>query len=721
MSLNKQLNRLKNISSHNELLECLVIFTKLMNNPYTAEALTAGLPTNKDGVVELFSVSSKGSKSLFSRAASRAGLSTSVVKKNLSEISPLLMPCILMLKDEKACILHSIKDGIVSITLPDNPDGVVETQVDKLKELYLGFAWYLKRQYEPKDTKHLINNRQGHWFWDTIKISKSIYIDVIIASIAINIFAIVSPLFTMNVYDRVVPNNAIETLWVLALGALFIFVIDMVLKLSRIYFLDLAAKKSDIIMNSILFENVLDMDFSDKPKNVGSYANNLKEFDTIRNFLTSSTTTILIDFPFAIIFLIVAYFLGGTIVIIPIVVMLLVLIYSLSIKRPLQKSIKSTYEAVAKKSGILIESLNGLETIKTMGSAGRTQFTWEQSSGEIATKSAKTKLITASLSTLTGFLVQFNTIAIVIFGVYKIGAAELSMGALIAIVMLSSRAIAPMGQAASLLSNYEQTKTAYASLDKIIKSKKERPVGNKFIRRTHLAGKIEFDNVSFSYDNENTYAISNVSLIIQPGEKVGIIGKNGSGKSTIEKLVLGLYKPTSGRILIDDIDINQLDPADLRKNIAYVPQEVVLFNGTIRSNILEKAPWASDEDLIRAASISGVDEYVNASPKGYDTPIYERGDGISGGQRQAIAIARAMLLDASIIMLDEPAASLDIFAEVKLKQTIAKAIESETLILVSHNISMLDLVDRLIVLDRGKIVLDGNSKEIIDKYLYKKG
>ena len=698
-----------------ELLQCLVIFTKLHNNPYSADALTIGLPVKDGEEIELFSL--KSSKSLFSRAASRAGFASTLVRKDLDQISPFVLPCILMLRGKKACILQSFSEDkkMANIITPDLSTGTSTIETSKLKDEYLGYAYYLKREFVPEDTSStkLIDAGNDHWFWGTLKRSKKIYFDVVIASFIINLFVLASPLFTMNVYDRVVPNNAVETLWVLALGVSVVYGIDLFLKFVRSYFLEIAGKKSDIIMSSILFERVMDMKFSNKPKSVGSFASNLKEFDTVRNFFSSASLAAIVDLPFALIFLIVTYFIGSYLVLVPIVIMIAILCYTFFIKDPLQNAIKSTFEASAMKNGILIESLRSLETLKTLGASGHVQWNWEEATGEIANRSIKSKIITTSITTVTSFLVQLNTIAIIVLGVYMIQDTHLTMGGLIAAVMLSSRAIAPMGQVASLAANFEQTKTAYQSLSKIMQMPVERPEGKKFVRRNSFDGKIEFKNVSFTYPDTTKGSLDRINFVIQPGEKVGIIGRNGSGKTTLQKIILGLYAPTEGSVLIDGIDINQIDPADLRRNIGYVPQDVVLFKGTVRENIVQKAPYVDDMQIIKAAKVSGVDEYVNAHPLGFDMPVFERGDGISGGQRQSIAVARAFLLDSPIILLDEPTNSLDNTVESKLKANLKVNTVNKTMILVTHRTSMLDLVDRLIVMDNGKILLDGPRDEVL--------
>lgn len=698
------------------LLTCLVIFTKLHNTPYSAEALTAGLPIEKGiRTIELFSLK-QGSKSLFTRAAQRAGFASRLTKKELKNISPLVLPCILILKEQSACILLNLdtENKKAKIIHPDIDSGESWVDFEVLEKEYLGFCFLLKKEFTTEDTKKsLLKKGNEHWFWGTLKRSKRIYMDVVIASLIINIFVLASPLFTMNVYDRVIPNNAIETLWVLSLGVIVVYGIDVLLKFTRSYFLEIAGKKSDIIMSSMIFEKVMGLTMASRPKSVGSFASNLRDFESVRNFLTSSTIAAIIDLPFAIIFLMTVHFIAGPLVFIPLILMIAILLYTFSIKNALQESIESTYAAASVKNGILIESLNVLETLKMLSAGGQAQWKWEEATGEIANKGLKSKILSSSIGTVTSFLVQLDTVIVIIVGVYMIQNMELTMGGLIASIILSSRAIAPMGQVASLVSSFEQTKTAYKAINDIMKLPVERPEGKKFVRREKFMGKIEFKNVTFAYPGTTHNALENISFKIEPGERVGILGRNGSGKTTVEKLILGLYVPISGSVLIDGIDINQIDPVDLRKNIGYVPQDVMLLNGTVRENIVFRAPYVDDETFLRATKLGGVDEFIDTHPLGADLPVMERGDGISGGQRQSIAIARAFLLDSPIILLDEPTNSLDSSSENKIKNLLKANIEGKTTLLVTHKMSLLDLVDRLIVLDHSHILLDGKKENVI--------
>ena len=699
------------------LLDCLVLFTKLYHKPYSAEALTAGLPIEPgQDAPELFSINN--AKGLFSRAAERAGLKSSLVKRPISQISPLQLPMIVLLSNQGACILDRFSEDKSQVKIIMPAEEAIEQWVDTelLEDEYIGYGFMVKKAFEYSDeSSRTLHLNQKHWFWSTIKLSAGIYKDVLYASLLINLFVLASPLFTMNVYDRVVPNNAIETLWVFAIGVVIIYSIDTFLKFTRTYLLESAAKKSDVIMSSIIFEKVLDLKLANHPASVGSFASNLKDFDSIRSFLTNATMAAIIDLPFAVIFLAVIWYIGGNLVLIPMVTMGLILAYAFLIKNPLKKSIESTHEASAKKSSILIETLNNIETLKTLGTTSLAQWKWEESTGEIATKSLKSRLLSASIPTVTQFLIQLNTVMVIVYGVYLIQEFELSMGGLIAIVILTSRTLAPMGQVAALMTNYEDTKTSYETLNEIISKPSERPSGKKFVQQPKFTGHIEFHDVTFTYPGNEVPSLKNVSFVIEPGEHVAIIGRIGSGKSTIHKLLLGLYEPDSGQILIDGIDIKQIDPADLRKHMGYVSQDIMLFRGTVKENITYRASHASDATMIRAAHISGTDEFIKKHPKGYEMPIGERGQGLSGGQKQSIGIARAFLLNAPIMLMDEPTNAMDQITEAKLLEKLSLNLDGVTSLFVTQKMTLLQIVERVIVMNEGKVIIDAPKEDALKK------
>ena len=692
------------------------LYTKIYHKHFSVESLSAGLPIEiGKSDVKLFSINE--SKSLFTRASLNAGLKSKLVKTPLLELSSLQLPVIILLSFNESCILDSLSsDGKSAKILTSDENDVLEEWIDleSLEENYIGFSFLLKKIYKYDDEfKNTLKINQKHWFWDTVKLSKNIYKDVFLASVLINLFILATPLFTMSVYDRVIPNNSVETLSVFAIGVIIVYLVDMFSKYVRSTFLEVAAKKSDVIISSIIFEKVMDIKMSHFPSSVGSFANNLKEFDTLRSFLTNATLTALIDLPFAILFLSVIYFIGGNIVIVPMITVLILLIFALLIRKPLQKNIEALQKVSSKKSSILVESLQNIETVKTLGISSHLQWSWEETCGESAKIGLKTRVLSSLIPNITSFFMQLNSVLVVVYGVFLIRDFELTMGGLIAVVILTSRVLAPMGQATGLITNYEDAKSSYKIINDIINLPSDRPTASKFVEHPSFNGEIEFKNVSFSYPDSEMLVLDNISFKIKRGEKVGIIGKIGSGKSTLEKLILRLYEPTSGTILIDGIDINQINPADLRRNVAYVSQDVSLFRGTIKENIMYRASYASDSELKRAARISGVEEFVKRHPLGFDMPIGERGSGVSGGQKQCISIARAFLYDVSIMLFDEPSNAMDQLTESALIHSFKENLKGKTALIVTQKMTMLDVVNRVIVMNEGKIFLDGAKASVL--------
>lgn len=687
------------------LLKCLMHLTQQNHRPLSAQALRNGLPLENN----------KLTPKLFVRAAKRAGFSAKIVKRKLLDISPLTLPAVLLLDNDDACILQEIdgQTGEAILIFPDS--GMKRIAMPALQEQFSGVAIYLNLEYHfTERVSRVLDQREGHWFWGTLWRSAKIYRDVLIASFLINLFVLANPLFVMNVYDRVVPNSAIETLWVLAIGVFVAYVFDFGLKMLRAYFLEIAGKKADILMSSMLFEKVMSMQYAHMPKSVGSFASNLREFESIRGFLSSTTTTILIDIPFAVIFLIVMYLIGGPLVYVPLVAIPIILIYSLIASRKLKESVEQTFAASAQKNSTLIECLTAMETVKTQRASSVLQLRWEQAEGFIAKWGLRSKMISSSVTNFASFVTQVSSVCLVILGVYLISERELTMGALIAANILSGRVLQPMAQVTGLVTSFFQSKTALSSLNQIMQLPDERAEGKKYIHRPELSGAIEFKEVKFSYPEAEQASLDKIEFSFSAGEKVALIGRIGSGKSTIEKLLMGLYKPDEGAVRIDGIDLNQIDPVDLRRNIGYVPQELMLFDGTVRDNIIMGSPEIDDKALLKAAAISGVDQFVNRHPQGFEMQVGERGAKLSGGQRQAIAIARALIHSPSILILDEPTNSMDNSSEDYLRKQLTEYCNDKTLVLVTHKMSLLSLVDRIVVMDGGRVVADGPKNSVLD-------
>lgn len=688
------------------LLFCLTFLSRRYNKPTSQDALRAGLPLADNRLTP----------ELFVRAAGRIGLSAQIVKRSLDDISALVLPVVLLLRNGQACILDSLDRamGEAYIVEPESGTGERPVELHELEIEYIGQAIFIKPQYQfDQRAPDVLSPPTRHWFWGTLARSWRIYRDVLVASLLINLFALASPLFLMNVYDRVVPNNAVETLWVLVIGVSLVYVFDLLIRALRAYFIDDAGKKSDILLSASIFEKVLGLRMEARPVSVGAFANNLSEFESVRNFITSSTVAVLVDLPFSLLFIAVIALIDLKVAIIALLGIPLIVIYGFLIQAPLRDAVDKSFRASALKNATLIEGLIGIETIKTLGAEGVLQHRWEQAVAYISRWGTRARMLSTSATSVAVFVQQLATVAVVAAGVYLISKSEMSLGGLIATVILTSRALAPMGNVVNLAVHYHQAKAALKTLNNIMEMPVERPAEHSFVSRARFDGAIDFDEVSFRYPGQMTTALHKVSLHIRPGEHVGIIGRTGSGKTTIGKLILGLYAVGDGSVRIDGVDIRQLDPAELRRNIGYVPQDGMLFYGTIRENILFGSPYVDDASMIRAARAAGVSEFVDRHPLGYDMPIGERGEGLSGGQRTAVMIARSLLHDPPIYLLDEPSNAMDSGTEQLLKIRLAEIVANKTLLVVTHRASLLDLVERLIVLENGSVVADGEKDKVL--------
>lgn len=689
------------------LLECLLVLARAHGCTLTRDAATAGLPL----------VNHRLTPSLFDRAARRAGLTSNLARRPLERLNAALFPVVLILADEQACVLLGwSEDGSSArVIFPDLGDAEAELPIAELAARYAGHAIFVRPRFRfDARTPEVGAVRHRHWFWGAINDNRPLYRDVLIAAFMINLFAVALPMFTMNVYDRVVPNNAVDTLWMLAIGVSIVMVADLVMRTMRGYFIDLAGNRVDVKLSAYIMERVLGLQMEQRPVSAGSFAANLRSFETVRDFITSATVSAFVDLPFALIFLVVIGWIAWP-MIIPIVVgVLIVLLYAMTVQSRMHELSETTYRASAQRNATLVESLVGLESVKALGCEGYMQRKWEQSAVFLARTSAQLRLLSASTMNGALWVQQTTNVVIIVLGVYLISKGELSMGGLIACSMLSSRALAPISQVAGLLTQYHNAATALTSLDEILSRPIERPEDSSFVSRQNFVGRIEFKDVHFVYPGQDVEALRNVSLCIEPGERVAILGRVGSGKTTLHKLILGLYRPTEGAVLIDDIDLRQLDPAELRRHVGYVPQDVTLFYGSLRDNLTIASRDADDADVVRAAELAGIAEFVNSHPKGFDMLVGERGESLSGGQRQGVAIARALINDPPILLMDEPTGSMDHSSEEHVKQQLRTCAAGKTMIVITHRTSLLELVDRIIVVDGGKIVADGPKSQVVE-------
>ncbi|WP_298190818.1 type I secretion system permease/ATPase [uncultured Pseudomonas sp.] len=687
------------------LLDSLLSLCSLHQKSVSRAMLTAGLPLPDQRL----------NAELMPRAAARAGLQGRWLRRGLEKIPALAMPALLLLHDGRSAILLGWDDqGRARIMPSESEGGEVHVSAEALAEEYSGQVFFAQPLHKFDFNRGELIPRATSWFRDTLKRSRWLYIDAIAASFLINLIGLATPLFVMNVYDRVVPNQAEATLWVLAIGIAGVFCFDLLLKTLRGLCLDLAGKKTDLIISATLFERIAGMAMKFRPARVGSFAQNIHEFQSLRDFLASLTLASVIDLPFTLLILAVIAMIGGHLVWVPVLAFPLVALIGWSLQRPLAETMQRTMALAAERQSSLIESLAGLDAVKVNNAESERQYVWEQTIGTLSRLELRARMLSSLAMNSTMLLQQLAGVIVIVLGVYQIIDGNLSMGGLIACYMLSSRALGPLTQISGLLTRYQQAKITLDSVNQMMELPQERQADERPLKRQSLQGAIEFRQLDFHYPDQQQAALQGINLIVRPGEKIGIIGRSGSGKSSLAKLIVGLYQPDGGSLLVDGIDVRQLDVSDLRHNIGYVPQDIQLFSGTLRDNLVSGARYVEDELVLQASELAGVHEFVRLHPKGYELQVGERGQNLSGGQRQNVALARALLLDPPILLLDEPTSSMDNTGEERLKQRLSAVIGSKTLLLVTHRASMLSLVDRLIIVDRGQIIADGPKSSVME-------
>lgn len=552
-----------------------------------------------------------------------------------------------------------------------------------------------------------------HWLAGPLRDNAKIYAQTALAALIINLLGLVSSFFIMTVYDRVLPNQAVESLIALTIGVALAHVFDLILKSLRGYFVDVAGQRLDAVVGARMFDNLMAMRLDQRRSPTGATAGLVREFENLRDFFSSATLVALVDLPFIFVFIGVIAMVGGILALAPLAAVGAAIAAGLVIQPLIARHARDAMAEGHLKHAVLIETLAGIETVKSVAAAGLMRERWRKGVLKQAKISTIGRFVNQAAVNFSGFAQQFAQVAVVVIGVFLVGDQKISTGALIAAVILTGRAMAPLAQVASLLGRVNGALASFRSLDALMSTRLETDPKRAYLRRDRLEGRIEFRDVSFSYPGSKEKALDEVSFAIEPGERVAVLGRNGSGKSTIVRLMTGVYEPSEGSVLADGADLRQIRPADLRRNIGAVLQDVCLFSGTIRENIALGLPEISDDMVLAAAKTAGVHDFVGAGEAGYDRLLAERGEGLSGGQRQAIALARALVSDPPILILDEPSSALDTQAEAQLIARLDAARRGRTLIVVTHRTTMLRLVDRVIVLDRGRIVIDGGRDEIL--------
>ena len=548
------------------------------------------------------------------------------------------------------------------------------------------------------------------------------YMHVAAAALLVNILALASPLFIMNVYDRVVPNGAIASLIALSIGLLIAVVFDFVLRTVRSRIIDTTGKMLDVVLAAKIYEHTLAVKMNQRPASVGVLANQLRDFDSVREFFTSGSVVSATDLIFAILFVFVLFVIAGPLAWIPLMILPIMILVGLVIQRPLDRSMKRLQSESAARHGVLVESLTSIETVSASGAEARMQTTWERSVAAAARTGEDVHFWSSLALNSANTAQQLTTLSMVVVGVFLIVDGKLSVGALVAATMLAGRVLAPLAGIAAIMTRASQSITALSAINSVMSLERERPPERTFVARTIDKGSFSFESVTFKYPNAQMNALEKVSFKVVPGERVGVIGRIGSGKTTVGRLLAGFYDPQDGHILVDGIDLRQYDPVDLRSGVGFLLQDTDLFFGKLRENITLGRPNASDAEVLAASRLAGVENFIASHPLGYDMPISEGGRSLSGGQKQAIGLARVLIRNPKILFLDEPTAHFDMKSEADFLDRLKLIAQRDmTIVISTHRMSLLSFVDRLLVFDAGRLIADGPRDKVLAMLQSKKG
>lgn len=556
-----------------------------------------------------------------------------------------------------------------------------------------------------------------HWFWSAFAEHKNIYFKVMLAATLVNLMSVGSSIFIMVVYDRVVPNSAYESLYALTMGMALIIIFDYILKMLKSYFIDYAGEFVDKKIGNSIFDRLLQAPTTVVIGPVGATANTFKEFDQVRDFFTSATLSLVVDLPFIFLFIFVIYLISGPLAVIPLVAVPVVLLVGIAIQPFLARVSTEIGGHSQEKQSVLVETISGIESVKVLGGGNLVKERWEKAATQHSSTSRLSRTLASIAVNAAQSAQQICLVGIVFYGVFLVGEGVVSMGAMVAAVLLSSRTLAPLAQIANLFGRFNNARTSYQRLSQFMQETQpedDKQKKNATIRRSELGG-LELREVSFRYPDKEIDTLNKINLTIEEGEKVAILGRNGSGKTTLIKLATGLFSATDGLVLYDGVDAKQIHSDDLSRSIGIVLQDVQLFSGSIIENITMGREGISQDEIIAASKISGLDDFLGKMPGGYELILQDKGNGLSGGQKQAIAITRAIVHKPSHFILDEPTSAMDMNSEQQFIENFKTVASDATVLLVSHRLPLLNLVDRVIVMNEGKIVEDGPKDDVLNK------
>lgn len=692
------------------LLATIEYFARHHDKQFSPAAALSGIPL----------VDGKLSPALFPRAAGRLGLAARIVERRTSLVPAIVCPFAVLMKSGDVAVVHSKQPGgRLRVCMPGISDELKTISVKRFERDATSTIFYVTDVQVLAD-RGAAETRpaQGHWLWSVAGKYWHSWMHVILGTFFLNVLGLAVPLFVMNVYDRVIPNNSINTLFALAFGVMLALLFDFILRMLRASIIDQSGRRIDMAASARLFEQAMAARMGDRPGRAGELASHIREFDQVRDFFTSASIASVIDLLFIGLFLIVLWLIVGPLALVPLVAIPIVLLGTLAVRLPLAQAISRTLSTASNRQSVLVEALVGIETVKAVGAEGALQRKWENAVAGSVRSSSQTRFWSSAAMFFSIFIQQSVSVVMIVWGVFLVAEGQITIGALIASNLLAGRVIAPLAGIAMTIARFQQSLASLRQLDALMQLESDLDDTSRGVVRNAgevVRGDIEFHGVTFSYPREPANALSDVNFRIGAGERVGIIGRVGSGKSSIGKLLCGLYECDSGSITIDGIDSRHYRTAELRRAVAYLGQDAQLFSGTLKENILLPAQNAGG-DIEAASRISGVTAFAARHPLGFGMPVGERGSALSGGQRQAVALARLMMRPARIVFLDEPTSAMDNTSEAAFVDAFRQWLRPDmTLIVATHRVSMLELVDRVIVLDAGRIVADGPTRAVLDR------
>ncbi len=688
------------------VLDCLTYLARQADRPSSPVLLRAGLALSDRGTLPFHQIEP---------ALEQVGMRGEPLTRKLSAWQERQLPAILELDEERAAVLLEMRGADALIYAP----GVAEPMWVARRELepaFTGRAVFVESDptRERENERPWDKAKQRHWFWAEVWKVRREFWPVLLAALIVNLLALAVPLFTMNVYDRVIPNKAISTLWVLALGVALALIFDFMLRIARSQLIDEIGRKLDSKFSQKLFEKVMNLPMAERQGSTGAFARRVSEYENVRDFFASTTVVLVVDISFLLIFLVLIAVLAGWLVMVPIAGMALMLLAGVMLQKGMGQAALDAQADSSLQHSILVESISGIETLKAARAEGQMLGRWRRYATMTAATQERMRRLTAVAVNLASVSQQLISVGLLIGGFYRFNAGEMSMGAIIAIVMLAGRALAPIGQFAFLITRSRQATTTLDSLQKMMDAGDERQSASRSIVPEIRSGTIELVNVDFRYPGATRDALSNLTLTIKPGERIGIIGRVASGKSTLGRVLCGLYAPGNGTMTIDGLDSRQYHPHQIRDSFRFVGQDAELFSGSVRDNLMLGTAQADDAQLIDAVARSGADIFLSEGAAGFDLQVGERGSKLSGGQRSLLVLARALVSPSKMLFLDEPTGAMDSQTELYFIDHLKTALApDQTLIVSTHRHHMLSIVDRLIVIDAGRIIADGPREEVL--------